>query len=630
MAKFVNKRSVIVALHDMVIAGLSFIASLYIRLGDEQIGLALDYMLPGALAFAGICVMVFISMRLYRGLWRFASMHDLIAIAKAVSLAVLIFAVFMFAFNRLENVPRSVFFINWLLLIGLLAAPRFAYRSLKDRRLFWEMTLEEKAKIPVLLVGATGLAEQFIQDMMRDPRTSYRVVGILDEAPENHNRIIHRVRIYGSVSLLPAVMRKLDRKGNTPHKLLIADRHITGERLQEIIRMADEVALPVARIPRLSEFKQHFDEQVNMQPIALEDLLGRPQMALDREAMRALVAGKRVVVTGAGGSIGSELVRQVVAASPSSLILLESCEFNLYQISREAAAQMEMHRITNVMGDVRDATLLDQLFGEHQPEIVFHAAAIKHVPLSEENPEAAILTNVFGTKTIADACVKNKVGMMVMISTDKAVNPTNIMGATKRLAESYCQALARSTHVPTCFVTVRFGNVLGSTGSVVPLFKEQIAKGGPVTVTHAEMTRYFMTIREAVELVLQAAAIGAGMQEKREHIFVLDMGEPVKIMDLAKQMITLAGLRPNEDIAITITGLRAGEKLHEELFHEAEKLDKTPHASIFLASSRVSDYSELTGALTALEQACVMHHRHQAISLLKSLVPEYEPLSNVA
>lgn len=286
--------------------------------------------------------------------------------------------------------------------------------------------------------------------------------------------------------------------------------------------------------------------------------------------------------------------------------------------------------VAAVLGDVRDARLLAQMFSLHTPDIVFHAAAIKHVPMAEDNPEEAILTNVIGSKLVAEACVAHTVGTMVLISTDKAVNPASIMGASKKLAEMVCQAPASPSAGTTKIITVRFGNVLGSTGSVVPLFQEQIARGGPLTVTHVEMTRYFMTIREAVELVLQAAAIGAGMHNVRAPIFVLDMGKPVRILDIAMQMIRLAGLKPYEDIAITITGLRPGEKLHEELFHAGETLEKTQNASIFLASSRGSDYSQLNLMLETLHSACRERNRGHVLRLLKQLVPEFQPLKHSA
>ncbi len=621
-----NKRSLIAALHDATMAAASFIISLYIRLGQDDFYITDSYLYQATALFTCICVAVFASQRLYRGLWRFASMLDMVAIAKSATLAILIFAGCMFVFNRLDMIPRSALVINWMLLMIMLAAPRFAYRALKDRSLHWEMTLDEKAKIPVLLIGATGLAEQFIQDMSRDTRTLYQVVGLLDEDSNRKNRMIQRTRIYGAVESLEATVKKLDREGKKPHKILIADNALSGEQIQQIMKTADALALSVARIPRLSEFKQHFDEKLAVQPIAVEDLLGRPQTPLDKQAMSEFIRGKRVLITGAGGSIGSELCRQIACFAPAALTLLDSSEFSLYQIDREIGARIAM---TPILGDVRNAQQIAHVFDRIKPEIVFHAAAIKHVPLSESNPEEAILTNIFGTKTIADACVKHAVNYMVMISTDKAVNPTNIMGATKKIAESYCQSLGRTCN-QTHFVTVRFGNVLGSTGSVVPLFREQIESGGPVTVTHAEMTRYFMTIREAVALVLQAAVLGSTIQDKREHIFVLDMGKPVKIVDLAEQMIRLAGRKPYDDIAIIFTGLRPGEKLHEELFHEAEVMDKTGHASIFQANPRASDYAHLEQQLTALKMAAETRTCEQAISLLKALVPEYQPLLSAA
>lgn len=624
--RHINKRSLIAAIHDAIMAATSFVASLYIRLGEEQFYITESYLYQGTILFTIICISVFSFMRLYRGLWRFASMHDMVAIAKSATLSILIFAACMFIFNRLDNIPRSALLINWMVLMIMLAAPRFAYRSLKDRTLHWEMTLEEKAKIPVLLIGATGLGEQFIQDMMRDPRTSYHVIGILDQDVARKNCNIYRTRIYGTPDMLEVVVRKLERNNRRPHKILIADANISGETLQDILKMAEKLALPVARIPRLSEFKQHFDNKIDVQPIAVEDLLGRPQTPLDTQAMGEMIRGKRVLITGAGGSIGSELCRQIASFSPSSMLLLDNSEHNLYQIDRELSAH---YAPIPILGDVRNTVQMDAVFANNKPQIVFHAAAVKHVPLSESNAEEAILTNIFGTKTVADACVKYSVSDMVMISTDKAVNPTNIMGATKKIAETYCQALGRNSHL-TRFVTVRFGNVLGSTGSVVPLFREQIAAGGPVTVTHRDMTRYFMTIREAVALVLQAAVLGAGMADKREHIFVLDMGKPVKIVDLAEQMIRLAGRKPYEDIEIRFTGLRPGEKLHEELFHEAEKMAKTSHDSIFQAAPRAYDLGELQTRLHGLKQAAETRACDQAISLLKALVPEFKSLSQVA
>ena len=617
-----NHRNLIAASHDAVMAALSFILSVYIRLGTDQWWQPNDYMKFGVVIFTCICVSVFVSMRLYRGLWRFASMRDMITITRAVTFSILIFAVVMFLFNRLENMPRSLLFINWMLLLCMLAIPRFVYRSLKDRTLFWEMTLDEKAKISVLVVGANSLSEQFIQDMARNPRALYHVSAIIDNDPTQKNRTLERVPIYGGTDLLGTVIRKLERKGKRPQKIMLASPDLSREVIADIMAVADEFALPVARIPRLSDFKQHFDAQVEIQPIAVEDLLGRPQTSLNRDDMRRLIQGKRVLVTGAGGSIGSELVRQIIHYNPAKLTMLEMNELNLYQIDREIAGNIS---VESLLADVRNALHIKQIFTRTQPEIVFHAAAIKHVPIAEANPEEALLTNVFGTQVIADASIAHHVGSMVMISTDKAVNPTNVMGASKKLAESYCQALGQANPNVTSFITVRFGNVLGSTGSVVPLFEEQLAKGGPLTVTHRDMTRYFMTIREAVELVLQAAAIGTDMHERSEHIFVLDMGKPVKILDLAEQMVRLAGLKPYQDIAIEFTGLRPGEKLYEELFYKSENLVKTPHASILLANPRPVDITQVRRLLETLKAACAERNQPLALTMLQSLVPDYQP-----
>lgn len=622
-------RNMIAACHDALMAGLSFVLALYLRLGDEQFALAENYLVPGTLLFTAVCMGSFFSMRLYRGLWRYASMRDMLSIVKAVSLSILIFAACMFLLNRLDGLPRSVLFINWMLLILMLGAPRFVYRALKDRTLRWRMSLDaDLRKIPVLLIGAGDSAEQFIRDVARDTLSPYEVVGITDDDLNQKDRTIRGVRIFGSSDMLPLIVRKLKRKHKEPHKLIIADESISGERVQQLLAMADELGLPLARLPKLSEFKQGAKDANQLRSIAVEDLLGRPQNILDRDNMRRLVEGKRALITGAGGTIGGELTRQVASYAPSELLLVESSEFNLYQIEREIRAAHPALTLHVLLCDVRDTAHIASIFATHKPQLVFHAAAIKHVPMAEINIEEAILTNVFGSRNIAEACVAHGTEAMVMISTDKAVNPTNVMGASKRLAESYCQALGTEQPGGTRFITVRFGNVLGSTGSVVPLFKEQLEKGGPLTVTHPDMTRYFMTVREAVELVLQAAALGAAM-DRQEYIFVLDMGKPVKIVDLARQMIRLAGLQPDVDISIEFTGLRRGEKLFEELFHFSENTAKTSHDSIFLASPRGCDLGELRSQLAHLFTLCESRKAADALSHLKQLVPEFSHAENL-
>jgi O-antigen biosynthesis protein WbqV len=344
------------------------------------------------------------------------------------------------------------------------------------------------------------------------------------------------------------------------------------------------LGISLSHLPSITELHGQTPASSNIRPIALEDLLGRPETVLDRQSITSFIQNKCVIVTGAGGTIGSELTRQIAALKPTKLILLENSEFNLYAIELELRETYPSLSIIPCIADVRDATRVQSIFEQQKPNLVFHAAALKHVPMAEVNVRETLLTNVMGTKNIADAAAQFSCEAMVLISTDKAVRPANVMGASKRIAEHYCQA--SDYHNPnTRFLTVRFGNVLGSTGSVVPRFRDQIAKGGPITVTHPDITRYFMTVREAVELVLQASAHAAGIKTQRGKIMVLDMGKPVKIADLARQMIRLAGLKPDEDIKITYTGLRAGEKLYEELFSESEHLTPSGADGVHLAAA---------------------------------------------
>jgi FlaA1/EpsC-like NDP-sugar epimerase len=614
-------RNLIAAAHDAGMAAASFLLAVWLRLGEGQMDQVQDYLRYDTLLFTLICMSVFISMRLYRGLWRYASMRDLIAIIKAVSLSILVFAVVMFVVNRLEGIPRSVLFINWMLLLVLLGGPRFAYRAWKDHSLSW-MTLDEVVKVPVLLIGATDNAERFIRDMARDAHAPYRPVAIVDDDINRKGRTIHHVPIYSRD--LPKIVGKLESRGLRPQKIILTDASMTGEAVSRLLTITDSLNIPLARLPKPGEVRAGLTDKREVQPIAVEDVLGRPQNVLDRPSMQRLIEDETVLVTGAGGTIGSELSRQIAGLKPSRLILLDAGEFNLYQIDREMRAAYPYLSIVSLLADVRDTKHISRIFEEWKPTLVFHAAAIKHVPLSEINAEEAILTNVLGAMNVAEACQKYAVKAMVMISTDKAVNPTNVMGASKRLAETFCQAQGNrdgNTH----YVTVRFGNVLGSTGSVVPLFESQLAKGGPLTVTHPDMTRYFMTVREAVELVLQATALGADMKDRHECVFVLDMGKPVKIVDLAQQMIRLAGLKPGEDIEIVFTGLRPGEKLYEELFYTNENLAKTAHESITLAAPKRADITLLQAGIETLLTACRERNTTEARRLLKTLVPEYVP-----
>lgn len=619
-------RNLMVALHDTIMAGLSFVLAVYLRLGSVQMHLSKPYLLDGALLFTGICAVIFSLMRVYRGSWRYTSMRDIDVIVRAISLAVLLFFAVMFIINRAHEMPRSVPFINWMVLLLLLTGPRFLFRALHEHTFTSEKHQPELTRIPVLLVGVNDNAERFIRDMARDSRAPYEVIAIVDNDRKQRHYTLHRIPVYAGTDLLERVVKKMERKGKRPQKVVLTEDQYASNDIRQLLEKVDTLGIPLARLPRASEFHQSLEKRREIQPVVVEDLLGRSQNVLDRSAMRALITGKRILVTGAGGTIGGELTRQIASYNPAEMVLLERNEFNLYKIDHEIRNNFPGMNLRVVLADVGDALYIDHIFAQHRPEIVFHAAAIKHVPLAEDNVEETVLTNVFGTRTMAEACRKHAASVMVMISTDKAVNPTNVMGASKRLAECFCQALgAERDTARTRYITVRFGNVLGSTGSVVPLFQEQIAAGGPVTVTHPDMTRYFMTVREAVELVVQAASMGTELEGRRECVFVLDMGKPMKILDLAHQMIRLAGLRPGEDIQIVFTGLRQGEKLYEELFYLSENATKTNHNSIFLASPTAMELSALNAALELLQTAAFERDSTKVRKLLQQLVPEYQP-----
>jgi FlaA1/EpsC-like NDP-sugar epimerase len=628
-----NRRAALAFFHDTAMAALSFVAAMYLRIGGDIFGYQPRLTLVYVASFTLIAAAVFLLTGLYRGIWRFASLPDLYNIGRAVSLIVLVFLPVMFLFTRLEALPRSTLLIDWFVLTALLGMPRLAYRLFKDRGLDHVFERAKHRSVPVLLISAKEGADTFIREMTRDPRALYRVVGVLSDTPSRVGREIYGVPILGTIDRLEAVVASLDRRGKRPEKLLITGQNLPGDQVRTLLDRADALAIPLARLPRLTDFQRRLDDRAHaVEPIALEDLLGRPQAILDRDRMAGLVRGRRVLVTGAGGTIGAELARQIAALAPSRLALVDNGELALYTIDMELRERGPGPVPLPFLRDVRDRRQIDEIIAAQQPEIVFHAAALKHLPMVEANPIEGALTNVVGSRNVAEAARAHGVALVVMISTDKAVNPTSVMGATKRLAESFCQALdlyeARrqgpAGQGPR-FVTVRFGNVLGSTGSVVPLFARQLAAGGPLTVTDPEVSRFFMTVREAVELVLQAAALSPAEDASggRGKIYVLDMGEPIKIVDLAQQMIRLAGLRLDRDIKLEFVGLRPGEKLCEELFHAAERVMPTGNPAIRLAAPRTADYPMLARAIDELEEHARARRDARVLQLLERLVPEY-------
>ncbi len=631
------QRAAVILVHDGIMAAFAYWLALQLRLGGEAFAYSPDLILLGTPLFAACALAVFISFGLYRAVWRYVSIGELAQIGRAAVLTVLLFVLLLFFITRLEAMPRTALIIAGVLLISFMGGSRLAYRMIKDRGLKGLLTPNRAAaangQIPVVLVGAGDGAELFIRSMRANVRAPYRVVGLIDDKGTRVGRQIHRVTVLGGIDDLPAALERLAKTGEKPQRLIITEDTLKGRRLRALVEQADGLGLTVARLPKLTDFREQVATAASLEvrPIAIEDLLGRPQTVLDRSRMADLVAGKRVLVTGAGGTIGGELARQIASYGPARLALLDHSEYALYSIDLEIGERAPALPRAAILADVRDAARIHAVLTEEKPDLLFHAAALKHVPMVEMHPAEGVLTNVIGTRNVAEACAAANVAAMVMISTDKAVNPSSVMGATKRIAECAVQTIG-AANPQSRYVVVRFGNVLGSTGSVVPLFQRQLAAGGPLTVTHPDVTRYFMTVREAVELVLEASVLGAEdiSGARNEHIYVLDMGEPVKIADLARQMIRLAGLRPDQDVKIAFTGLRPGEKLFEELFHDAEALTPTRYPGIQTAHPRGVDGATLAEGLAALDAAARRRDRAELIALIGRLVPEYAAPNHAA
>jgi len=566
--------------------------------------------------------------------WRFAGIEDMLGLVGSSVVSAVLFALLL----RVSGfpLPTPTFpVVHALTLIVALGAPRVVYRLRLARRGGREGADAQS----VLLVGAGEGADLFLRALeYGEGRAAFRVIGLLSLREGQAGRRIHGHTILGSITQTTTVLARLRAEGRLPSALVVTQPDLSGAPLAELLTQADIEGVPVRRVPRPTALQTAADGagMLELAPVAIEELLNRPQVPLDRDGMARLVHGRRVLVTGAGGTIGSELARQLAALGPSSLMLLDNGEYALWQIDQELIETHPDVPRETVIADIRDEPRIRAVFDRVRPELVFHAAALKHVPMVEANPLEGLLTNAVGTRHVAEAARAAGASAMVFISTDKAVNPSSVMGASKRLAEMYCQALdvaARRGAGMRC-VTVRFGNVLGSTGSVVPLFRHQLERGGPLTVTHPDMQRYFMTVREAVGLVLQASVLGmadatlpTGVQG---GIFVLDMGEPVRIVDLARQMIRLAGLHPAEDgpepgrIQIRFTGLRPGEKLFEELFHGSEPPVPTGHPGLLMAAPRTADPAIVGRAIDEIAAACRSGQAGLALTLLGRMIPEFE------
>lgn len=604
-------RGMFVFLFDLAMALVAWTGAYWLRL---NLDLPPEFYVPILKTLAIVVPVqgvVFYAFGLYRGLWRFASVSDLKRILLACGVAGLVTPVALVMAQQMGSVLRTVLLLDPLLLVLLMGGVRFGYRAWKDGHFFLQRT---GVGTPVLIVGAGDAAASLLGDLSRSQ--VWRVAGIVEPDAGRAGRRLGSVPILGGLDAIAEHAQRAE----ASHAIIAMPSASVAER-RHAAELAAAAGLTVLTVPSLDDLLSGRVAISSVRKVELEDLLGRDRIELDEAGLADLLGDRVVMVTGAGGSIGSELCRQIARYAPRRLVFFEQSEFALYSIAQEFAGRP----IVCAIGDVKDAAQVDAVFAEHSPQVVFHAAAYKHVPLMETaNAWQAVRNNVVGTLTVARAAVRHGVAEFVLISTDKAVNPTNVMGATKRLAERACQAL-QAQHGGTRFVSVRFGNVLGSSGSVIPLFREQIARGGPVTVTHPDIIRYFMLIPEAAQLVLQAGLMASRKAEGGE-IFVLDMGEPVRIVDLARDMIRLSGFSEDE-IKIEFTGLRPGEKLYEELLADGEATLPTPHPKL-----RIAKPEQLPAAAWLLELdawlAAARRAEGEVKDGLRRWVPEYRPASH--
>ena len=600
-----------VIVHDLAMVWVCWQGLHYIRYALQPTPLPLEPFSSTVLIVMVAQGLVSWQVGLYRGLWRFASVPDLLNIFKASVLGLLAVVAGLFFYSRLDLVSRAALLLYPFVLTMLLGAPRLIFRAWKDQRL---LRSDESAE-RVLILGAGQAGEALVRDLRRIGR--YQPIGFLDDAAALRGTRLQGLPILGRVNDVGRIARETGAQ-----LLVIAMPSLDATAMRRVVGTCEESGVPFRTVPRLADLLEGRSLPGQLKEVAIEDLLGRQPLNPDWKAIRGWLGARSVLVTGAGGSIGSELCRQCARHGAKRIALLEIDELALLTVEAELRRDFPGIDCLPVLGDAGDPAVIAHALAVAEPEAVFHAAAYKQVPLLQRQLREAVRNNVLATDVVARASRDAGVGTFVLISTDKAVDPVNVLGATKRFAEMLCQSLVdpRSTR----FVTVRFGNVLDSAGSVVPLFREQIRRGGPVTVTDPEVTRYFMTIPEACQLILQAAAIGA-----QQAVYTLDMGEPVSIRMLAEQMIRLAGKQPGKDIAIEYTGLRPGEKLHESLFHAEERYSATVHPKILQALPRGVSADRIEPALQALRESVVGYDLERLESSLRAAVPEFNPLDNV-
>jgi FlaA1/EpsC-like NDP-sugar epimerase len=564
-------------------------------------------------------LVVFVLFGFYNRWWRYVSTHDMWGAARGVTLASLAASLIVYFAQPVQQIrlPRSVAIMNWLLLLAFVAGSRLLARSLIERPAARELVARGKE---VILVGAGDAAQLILKELLRAPGLGYTPIGLVDDDPRKRNLRLHGVRVLGTTDQLRRILRE-----QKPDEVLIAVPSASGEMRQKIVNITRQEGVPVKTVPGLNELFGDANLATQIRPVQVEDVLGREPVEVDLHTAGAYLRDEIVLVTGAGGSIGSELSRQIVRSGCKRLILVDQAETPLFEIERELTGERGFAACVPILRDVGNRSAMSQVLDRYRPGVVFHAAAYKHVPLMEANPLESVRNNTLATKAVADVAVEHGVSRFVLVSTDKAVNPKTVMGQSKALCEWIVEAYGSREDVATRFVAVRFGNVLGSSGSVIPIFRRQIERGGPVTVTHQEMTRFFMTIPEAVSLVVQAGAIGGGGE-----IFVLDMGEPVKIVDLARNMILLSGREPERDIRIEFVGARPGEKLHEELWAESETVSATERAKIMLVRRPSIDASWLEDELAGLERLIDAGETLELVARLGTMMREPRHAADVS
>jgi FlaA1/EpsC-like NDP-sugar epimerase len=599
----------LVFLLDVALVAASLLSSFLLRFDFRITGPQWDLLGQALAVVLVVKPALFAASGIYRSIWRYASLQDAYDIFKVATVSSLLSSFLLLFLHGTQELPLAICILDWAILFSLVAASRLGWRVYRETRLRPSLGNGKRT----LIIGAGEAGNLMLKELRKEPGARSNVVGFVDDDPEKRGLLLSGIRVLGGTMKLRALIKR-----HRIEEVIFAIPSADGALMRRALASCEKAKTRFRTLPRITDLVDSKVAVSQLKDVEIEDLLGREPVVLDQSAIRSYLTGKPVLVNGAAGSIGSEICRQVALFHPSKIVVLDHAETALFYLERELAASFPDLTIIPVIADVKNQARIEGVFADFRPEVVFHAAAYKHVAMMEYNPAEAVLNNVLGSRTVADAAHKFRTRNFVLISTDKAVNPTNVMGATKRVAEMYVQALAAKSG--TKFTTVRFGNVLGSNGSVIPIFKEQIRKGGPVTVTDKDVVRYFMTIPEASQLVLQAGCIGKGGE-----IFVLDMGEPVRILTLAEELIRLSGFTPYKDVDIAITGLKPGEKLYEELLIGGEGIRPTSHKKIRVMAAVESDLKQVGEQLAGLFACARSADISLLVNSLRDVVPEFVP-----